>query len=200
MTTVAVAPTDPPRKVPQGLAGARVAATNAVADRFFAEHADAIAITCRGMADRFQRGGRLLVSGDDAQRSDMAHVVVEFVHPVVVGKRALPAIPLPDVQSGGAVRALATLGMPGDIFMLLCATDVNARAHELLTRARGRGMLTIALTGVTASRTSASALPADHVFTVPSADACIVQETQEMLYHVLWELVHVFFDHRTVHT
>ncbi len=200
MTTVAVATSEMAREVPHGLAGARVATTNAVAQRFFVEQADAIAITCRGMADRFQRGGRLLVSGDDAQRSDMAHVVVEFVHPVVVGKRALPAIPLPDIQSGAAAHALATLGVPGDIFMLLCAADVNARAHELLTRARERGMMTIALTGVTASSTSVSAIPADHVFTVPSTDRCIVQETQEMLYHVLWELVHVFFDHRTVHT
>ena len=199
MTTVAVAPSDIPRRVPQGLAAARVAATNAVAERFFAEHAEAIAVTCRGMADRFQRGGRLLVSGDDAQRSDMAHVVVEFIHPVVVGKRALPAIPLPDIRSGAALHALSTLGMPGDLFLLLCAGDGDARARELLTRAREQGMLTIALTGVADRDASVSALPADHLFTVPSADQCIVQETQEMLYHVLWELVHVFFDHRTVH-
>jgi D-sedoheptulose 7-phosphate isomerase len=30
---------------------------------------------------------------------------------------------------------------------------------------------------------------------VPSEDATIVQETQETAYHVLWELVHVFFEH-----
>ncbi|KPV49113.1 phosphoheptose isomerase, partial [Kouleothrix aurantiaca] len=32
-------------------------------------------------------------------------------------------------------------------------------------------------------------------FAVPSDDAIAVQETHETLYHVLWELVHVFFEH-----
>ena len=197
MTTVAVAPSDIPRDVLPGLAGARVAATNAAAERFFAEYADAIALTCRGMADRFQRGGRLLVSGDDAQRSDMAHVVVEFLHPVVVGKRALPAIPLPDIRGGTALAALSTLGMSGDLFLLLCVGGGDVNARQLLGRARELGMLTIALTGLVDSDASTGPLPADHLFAVPSVDRCIVQETHEMLYHVLWELVHVFFDHRT---
>ena len=44
------------------------------------------------MAERFARGGRLLALGrSPAARSDARHVAVEFVHPVIVGKRALPA-------------------------------------------------------------------------------------------------------------
>ena len=47
------------------------------------------------MAERFARGGRLLAVGQSpAARSDVRHVAVEFVHPVIVGKRALPAIGL----------------------------------------------------------------------------------------------------------
>jgi D-sedoheptulose 7-phosphate isomerase len=50
---------------------------------------------CRELADRFGRGGRLLAVGASAQaRSDARHVAVEFVHPVIVGKRALPALAL----------------------------------------------------------------------------------------------------------
>ena len=38
-------------------------------------------------------GGRLLAVGESpAARSDARHVAVEFVHPVIVGKRALPAV------------------------------------------------------------------------------------------------------------
>ena len=45
------------------------------------------------MAERFARGGRLIALGTSpAARSDVRHVAVEFVHPVIVGKRALPAI------------------------------------------------------------------------------------------------------------
>ena len=41
---------------------------------------------------RFQRGGRLLAFGRGAYATDAQHVSVEFVHPVIVGKRALPAL------------------------------------------------------------------------------------------------------------
>src|SRR5215472_13478904 len=54
-----------------------------------AEQADAVAEACHAMAVRFHQGGKLVVFGTGAQ-----HVAVEFVHPVIVGKRALPAISL----------------------------------------------------------------------------------------------------------
>ena len=46
------------------------------------------------MARRFSQGGRLLAFGNGAQATDAQHVSVEFVHPVIVGKRALPALAL----------------------------------------------------------------------------------------------------------
>lgn len=176
------------------LAPARFAATNAVAEQFFATHADDIARTCEAMAERFQHGGRLLVCGDGAQRSDVSHVVVEFMHPVVVGKRALPAIALPRVGGGDALAALGVLGQSADLLLLMDASQIGGDAEHLLASARERGMLCLTLSG------GAAAAPgvADHAFVVPSEARCIVQETHEMLYHVLWELVHVFLDHRGV--
>lgn len=179
------------------LAADRFAASNAVAERFFADHANAIAHACRAMAERFQRGGRMFVCGDGAQRSDVAHVVVEFVHPVVVGKRALPTLPLPEIERGGAGRMLVTLGRSGDLLLVLSAGGLSDAAREILAAAHAAGLLTIACSG---SAHDAAVAVADHRFAVPSSDACIVQETHELLYHVLWELVHVFFDHRGVKT
>ena len=101
-----------------GNVAAHAVASNDASLRFFEAHADAIAHTCQAMAERFQHGGRLLVFGEGATRSDVAHVVVEFVHPVIVGKRALPAIALPEV---GAPAALETLARRHDVLMLLCA-------------------------------------------------------------------------------
>ena len=114
----------------------------------------------------------------------MAHVVVEFVHPVIVGKRALPAVGL------GASRTLDVLGHAHDALMLLCAGVPTEADRSLLARAKARGMLVLALTG------AANDVDVDFHFPVPSNDPLIVQETHEMLYHVLWELVHVFFEHR----
>ena len=62
-------------------------------ERYFAAEADRLAELCRTMAGRFERGGRLLAVGGSPQAwSDAHHVAVEFVHPVIVGKRALPAL------------------------------------------------------------------------------------------------------------
>ncbi|MER6831412.1 phosphoheptose isomerase [Streptosporangium sp. NPDC000563] len=44
------------------------------------------------MASRFRLGGKLIVFGDAS--ADAAHIAVEFMHPVIVGKRALPAVAL----------------------------------------------------------------------------------------------------------
>src|SRR5436305_9250575 len=63
--------------------------------RFFEAEADRLARLCHLMAERFARGGRLVAFGrSPSARSDARHVAVEFVHPVIVGKRALPAIGL----------------------------------------------------------------------------------------------------------
>ena len=54
------------------------------------------------MAERFATGGKLVAMGVSAQaRSDVRHVTVEFVHPVIVGKRALPALGL-SREGGGS--------------------------------------------------------------------------------------------------
>ncbi len=172
-------------------AAIHVAASNAASEQFFAEHADVVARACHAMSVRFRRGGRLLAYGADAQRSDVAHVVVEFLHPVIVGKRALPAIALPDGE------LLATLARRDDILVLLCAGVPGPVESDLLVRAGRVGMLVLALTG---GRDSAdgSTLDADFHFAAPSNDPLVVQETHEILYHVLWELAHVFLEDRSV--
>src|SRR5215470_11108803 len=67
---------------------------NAVARAFFAREAPRLARASREMARRFEKGGRLLAFGRGASATDAQHVSVEFVHPVIVGKRALPALDL----------------------------------------------------------------------------------------------------------
>ena len=60
----------------------------------FADQASSVAAACHDMAIRFHRGGKLVVFGTGGASTDAQHVAVEFVHPVIVGKRALPAISL----------------------------------------------------------------------------------------------------------
>jgi D-sedoheptulose 7-phosphate isomerase len=158
----------------------REARTRANAD-FFEAEAGRLAGCCHLMAERFARGGRLLAMGvEPAARSDVRHVAVEFVHPVIVGKRALPAIGMG--PEGGSLSMQARLLCEPDDIVIAFGGGIS----EALALARERGCMTIAF----------ASAGAEWEFDPPADDAFVRQELVETLYHVLWELVHVFFDHR----
>jgi D-sedoheptulose 7-phosphate isomerase len=167
------------------LATALAERTRANAD-FFEAEAERLARLCHRMAERFARERRLIAFGcSPAARSDVRHVAVEFVHPVIVGKRALPAIGL--AGEGGSLREQVDLtAEPDDIAIAFGADTDGGEAAEAIALARQRGCLTLAF----------APAGAEWEFEPPSADASVRQELVETLYHVLWELVHVFFDHR----
>jgi D-sedoheptulose 7-phosphate isomerase len=155
---------------------------------FFDGEADRLARCCHRMAERFARGGRLVAFGlSPVARSDVRHVAVEFVHPVIVGKRALPAIGL--AREGGSLPGqVESLCAPDDIAVAFgCDEEGSGETAEALARARDRGCMTLAF---------ADRAGAEWEFDPPTDDPFIRQELVETLYHVLWELVHVFFDHR----
>src|ERR1700758_2721893 len=70
----------------------RLLERNRVFEEFFQREAVRMSEACRQMSERFVRGGRLLAFGSGPYTTDAQHVSVEFVHPVIVGKRALPAL------------------------------------------------------------------------------------------------------------
>lgn len=179
---------DAPPPSPLDVGSGHVRRSCEASDRFFASEADAIARACRAMARRFRDGGHLLVFAGDGCASDADHVAVEFVHPVIVGKRALPARALSD----DAARGLRLVASPEDIALGITADGDDPEVLAALRIARELGLLTIGLAGGAGGALGREEL--DHAFTVSSDDPTIVQEVQETLYHVLWELVHVFFE------
>jgi D-sedoheptulose 7-phosphate isomerase len=173
--------------------------------RDFADQAGAVASACHDMAIRFHRGGKLVAFGTGGAGTDAQHVAVEFVHPVIVGKRALPAISLTsdiatvtgvatrDGVAGIFAHQLRFLAEPADIALGISADGDCASVLAGLVTAHELGMLTIALMGGEGGAIAAS--PAtDHVLVARSDDPRIVKEMHVTAYHVLWELVHVFFE------
>src|ERR671936_1971900 len=75
-------------------ATARARDRRSVPGRELTDEAERIARACHDMAVRFHGGGKLIVFGNGGPATDAQHVSVEFVHPVIVGKRALPAVSL----------------------------------------------------------------------------------------------------------
>ncbi|MDX1624791.1 MAG: SIS domain-containing protein [Gemmatimonadota bacterium] len=169
--------------------GAVFERSTTVPSTFLEERADDVSRACRDMAARFHRGGRLLAFGAGPARSDALHVSVEFVHPVLVGKRALPALALEEPFA----RRVELVGSSDDIAIGIAAGDGGEESAAGIAAARERGLLTLALAG--REDVALAETDADHRFVVPDDDPLVVQETLETLYHVLWELVHVFFDH-----
>jgi D-sedoheptulose 7-phosphate isomerase len=155
---------------------------NQIFESFFDAEAPRLAEACHEMSRRFLAGGQLLAFGNGSAATDAQHVSVEFVHPVIVGKRALPALDLgPDFE-----RRLPVLLRPEDIVMGFAFPEADEPVERAVQAARERGALTFSLTGVAG----------EYSFAPPDEDPFVVQEVFEVLYHVLWETVHVYFEHR----
>ncbi|HEX2218093.1 MAG TPA: SIS domain-containing protein [Gemmatimonadales bacterium] len=155
---------------------------NPLFQRFFDREAGRLAEACHQMSERLLRGGRLLAFGRGACATDAQHVAVEFVHPVIVGKRALPALDLSPLPGPW----LAALVRPEDIVMGFAPPDGDPEVQRALRTATARGAMTFALSGSEGA----------YAVEPETADPFVQQELIELLYHTLWETVHVFFEHR----
>jgi D-sedoheptulose 7-phosphate isomerase len=162
----------------------RFAARDAPADAFFAREALPLARASRRLFERFDRGGRLMAIGRGAYATDAQHLSVEFVHPVIVGKRALPAMDL----SFAHERWVDAVLRPDDIVVGLGPPEGDTSVQATLDRAHERGALTVAFPGERA----------DYAVASPSDDPHLHQELFEILGHALYESVHVFFEHREI--
>src|SRR6476659_2524620 len=114
---------------------------NRIFEVFFARESVRLAEACREMSDRFLRGGRLLAFGRGPYSTDAQHVAVEFVHPVIVGKRALPALDL-----SAAFRPwLDSLLKNEDMVMGFGPAEGDPEVCRALDDARAQGAMTFAL-------------------------------------------------------
>jgi D-sedoheptulose 7-phosphate isomerase len=172
----------------------------ATKEQFFTEHAGRIAECAGAMARAFDAGGRLFVMGNGGSSCDAAHVSVEFMHPIIEKRPALPAMALTtDTAMLTAVgndqdfalafaQQLRMLGRRGDIALGISTSGKSANVNRALQAAREAGLLTVGFSGRDGGR-----MPeiCDHCFTVPSFSIHRIQETHETLLHILWDLIHV---------
>ncbi|MFN2449020.1 MAG: SIS domain-containing protein, partial [Candidatus Baltobacteraceae bacterium] len=117
--------------------------------------------------------------------TDAQHVSVEFIHPVIVGKRALPAL---DV-SAAPLPWIEALAGPHDMVMAFGPPEHDPQAAEPLAAARARGAMTIGWPFSVAHYAVES----------PACDTHVHQELFELLGHTLYESVHVFLEHLSQH-
>lgn len=171
-----------------------------VKQKFFKHYADAIGELSQKMAQRFQQGRRLWVMGNGGSACDAQHVAVEFIHPIIEKRRALPALDLvsqiPVVTAISNDKDFARVfvdqielwGQKDDMALAISTSGQSPNLLYALELARDRGMLTIAFSGKDGGR-----MPevADYCFTVPSFAIHRIQESHVALLHILWDLIHV---------
>lgn len=155
-----------------------------------ADDADDLAGASLALARRFNAGATLWCVAP-AWPEQARHVAVEFVHPVIVGSRALPAV---HVGGPALVDELRALVRPGDVVCAVSGPD-DAIVLDAFRRAPAWGALTIWIGA--GHRPPAGA--ADHVLWTadPEADPGLAPHdgSLSLRYHMLWELTHVCFDH-----
>ncbi len=135
------------------------------------------------LARRLQAGGTLWCVAPD-QPAHAHHVAVEFVYPVIVGKRALPAVA---VEPGNdLVATLRATVRAGDVILVLGSMHDQAVA-DVMSRAGAWGATTIWIGG----RDRPAGGAADHVVWLGDESP----EDFVRSYHLLWELTHVCFEH-----
>src|SRR5271163_2108262 len=161
--------------------------TTAIDRGLAADLAADLAATSFTLAKRFAAGATMW-SIAPGWEPHALHIAVEFIHPVIVGKRALPAVAItgPDV-----VDVVRVSVRPGDILVAVSGAD-DPDVRSVMLRSRAWGVTTVWI----GSGERPKAGTADHVLWLDDPDPRVPATGGFVLfYHLLWELTHVCFEH-----
>ncbi len=190
----------------------KVRESDEVRAKFFADNSDAILAASLQMARSFHRGGKLLVCGNGGSATDAQHIAVEFMHPITVGRKALPAICLAnDMAMVTAVandvsfadifsRQIIALGREGDTLLGISTSGNSENIVRAFETARRIKLVTVGYAGGDGGKMAAmhKSSTLDFCLTVPTSSIHRIQESHVALYHTTWDMVHTFLEHRSV--
>ncbi len=171
-----------------------------VKQKFFEHYAGSIGELSQKMAERFREGHQLWVMGNGGSACDAQHVAVEFIHPIIEKRRALPALDLvsqiPVLTAISNDKDFARIfvdqidlwGKPGDMALAISTSGSSPNLIYALEAARRKNMLTIGFSGKDGGRMTEAC---DYCFIVPSFSIHRIQESHVALLHILWDLTHV---------
>ncbi|MDD4868009.1 MAG: hydrogenase assembly protein HupF [Mycobacterium sp.] len=152
-----------------------------------AELAEDLAAAAFTLAKRFAAGATMW-SIAPGWEPHALHIAVEFVHPVIMGKRALPAVALTGADLVDLVRVSVRAG---DIVAAVSGSD-DAEVRSVLRRGPAWGATSVWI----GSGQRPPAGRADHVLWLDDPDPRVPATGGfVLLYHLLWELTQVCLEH-----
>ena len=179
--------------------------------KFFEENKETIIAASLDLAKAFHRGRKLLVCGNGGSATDAQHIAVEFMHPITVGRKALPAVCLTnDMAMMTAVandvgfedvfsRQIIALGSEGDALIGISTSGNSDNLMHAFATARRFKMLTIGFAGADGGKmASQTDVLLDYCLTVPTSSIHRIQETHVALYHIMWDMVHTFLQSKSL--
>jgi D-sedoheptulose 7-phosphate isomerase len=166
--------------------------------RFFSEHAAAVHRAAEMIANAFKGNGKLLVFGNGGSAADAQHIAGELVNRFLQDRRALPAVAL---TTDGSVltcigndagfenvfaRQIEALGAKGDVCLAISTSGTSPNVTTACEQARKQGIVVIGLLGRDGGQAAALC---DLALIVPSSDTQRIQETHNLIGHIVCELV-----------
>jgi D-sedoheptulose 7-phosphate isomerase len=134
------------------------------------------------------------------------------MHPITVGRRALPAICLTnDMAMVTAVsndvgfadvfsRQIIALGREGDVLLALSTSGNSENVLHAFETARRMKLVTIGYAGGDGGHMAElhTEQRLDFCLTVPTSSIHRIQESHVALYHTMWDMVHTYLEHRSL--
>jgi D-sedoheptulose 7-phosphate isomerase len=175
-----------------------VAASLEVKRQFFESNSSDVQRAADIIASALGSGGKLLIFGNGGSAADSQHIAGELVNKFLQQRRALPAIAL--TTDGGVLTCIANdtgfenifarqieaLGNSGDVCLAISTSGQSANIVVACEQARSQGIKVIGLLG----RDGGKVAPlCDLALIVPSDDTQRIQETHNLIGHILCELV-----------
>lgn len=166
--------------------------------RFFSDHGTDVQRAADLIADAFKANGKLLVFGNGGSAADAQHIAGELVNRFLQDRRALPAVAL--TTDGGMLtcigndagfekvfaRQIEALGTKGDVCLAISTSGTSPNVIAACEQARKQGIVVIGLLGRDGGQAGALC---DLALIVPSNDTQRIQETHNLIGHVICELV-----------
>jgi D-sedoheptulose 7-phosphate isomerase len=183
-----------------------------VKQQFFETNKDEILNASLALARSFYHGRKLLVCGNGGSATDAQHIAVEFMHPITVGRKALPAICLNndmamvtavanDVSFADVfVRQIIALGNEGDSLIAISTSGNSENLLHAFQTARRMKLITIGFAGNEGGKMEEMKAQGviDYCLTVPTSSIHRIQESHVTLYHIMWDMVHSFLQHKSL--
>jgi len=165
---------------------------------FFAAHASEVELAASKIAEALAAGKKLLVFGNGGSAADAQHIAGELVNRFLQERRALPAIAL--TTDGGVLTCIANdsgfekvfarqieaLGNEGDVCLAISTSGQSTNILAACEQARSQKIKVIGLLGRDGGKVAPSC---DIALIVPSDDTQRIQETHNLVGHILCELI-----------